>query len=70
MKEYTVTIPIAGAIHVTVRASDETAATAKAWERINTEGEKAGDIEWEYFSNITEGNVLYAPYNEVEVNEY
>jgi hypothetical protein len=70
LKNYTVTIPIAGAIHVEVEASSASEAKEKAWDRINEKGEDAGDVEWEFFDSITEGNISHAPYNEVEVNRY
>lgn len=70
MAEYTVTIPLAGAIHITVVADSQKEACERAWDRLNDVGDRAGDLEYEYMEKITQGNVLYAPFNEVEVNEY
>ena len=39
------------------------------WDRINEEGERAGDVEWEFFDSITEGNVCHAPLNEIEASK-
>jgi hypothetical protein len=70
-KTYTVTIPLAGAIHIQVEAVDEETAKAAAWDVINTEGFKVEDheLEYEYMDEITKGNMLNAQYNETEVNE-
>lgn len=68
-KTYCVIIPIAGSITIDVEADDEDGARDAAWEKISEEGEKAGDVTWEYFDKLTSGNVLYAPINEVEVDE-
>jgi hypothetical protein len=70
-KKYTVTIPLAGAIHIQVQAADDEAAKAAAWNVINTEGFKAEDhdLEYEYMDELTRGNMLNAQYNETEVNE-
>lgn len=68
-KTYIVSIPIAGAIHVQVNASSASDAKEKAWDKINDEGESAGDVEWEFMDAITEGNVCHAPLNEIEVSE-
>lgn len=68
MATYNVAVPIAGAIHIQVEAKSEAEAKEKAWERINEEGEDAGDVEWEFFDVITEGNVSHAPLNEIEAS--
>lgn len=67
--EYLVSIPIAGAIHLTVEASSEEEAKDAAWEKLNEEGESAGDVEWEYMDHLTEGNVCHAPLNDIEVSK-
>jgi len=67
---YVVSVPIAGAIHIQVKAKSESEARHLAWERINDDGPDAGDVEWEFFDALTEGNVLHAPLNEVEVSQY
>lgn len=68
-KEYLVSIPIAGAIHINVTAKSEADAKEKAWEALNDKGEDAGEVEWEFMDAITEGNVCHAPLNEIEVSE-
>lgn len=70
MATYTVSIPIAGAIHVQVEAKSESEAKERAWEKINEEAGDAGDVEWEFFDVITEGNVSHAPLNEVGVSKH
>ena len=71
MATYTVTIPIAGAIHIEVEAENAKAAKDAAWERLNEgKAEDVGDIEWEFFENIAEGNTLHAPFNSVEVQKH
>lgn len=67
--EYLVSIPVAGAIHVTVTAASEAEAKEAAWDKINEEGESAGDVEWEFMDHITEGNVCHAPLNDIEVSK-
>jgi len=69
MKTYEVEIPIAGSICIEVEAEDREAAIKAAWESIDINGEGAGEITWEYYEQITRGNVLYAPLNEIEVVE-
>lgn len=66
---YIVSIPLVGAIHIEVEAESEKAAYDAAWDRYNSEGESAGDIEWELVDQVTTGNVCHAPLNEVEINE-
>lgn len=70
MPTYTVSIPLAGAIHIEVEAENAKAAKDAAWEKLNEEGEKAGDVEWEFFDTLTEGNVSHAPFNEIEATKH
>lgn len=69
--KYTVTIPIAGAMHIDVEADSEEDAELKAWDRIHESecAEKEGEIEWEFFSNTCEGNVCRVSYSKVEVSK-
>ena len=72
MSKYVVQIPIAGSISIEVEAADKKAALAAAWDLINTnEGpaEDVGEIEWEYFDVISEGNCCHAPCNEICVSK-
>ena len=70
MSRFSVSIPIAGAMHIAVTADSGADAIAAAWARFEEEGPKAAhEIEWEAFEKIAEGNVLHAPHNEVEVSD-
>lgn len=63
LREYYVSIPIAGAANFVVEATDEESAKQKAWELIE-KGEEP-EIEWEYHERIASGNVLHVSQNEV-----
>lgn len=69
--KYTVAIPIAGSVSIEVEAVDEEAAIAEAWEAygsVEGDREEAGQrIEWEAYETLSEGNVLHASQNEIEV---
>ena len=68
LEKYVVSIPLAGAMHITVEAASAADAKERAWARFNDEGEAASDdIEWELMDCITEGNTSHAPLNEIEV---
>lgn len=67
MNRYGVKIPIAGFVYYEVEANSVKEAKEKAWELVN-EGVE-GDINWEFFDIITEGNVSHAPCNEIEVDK-
>lgn len=82
MKEYSVTIPIAGSITVIVKAQDKDEAKNIAlsdWPfksdttRFECEPKDVVVDAWlnelETYEKIAEGNVLYVPFNEVEVDE-
>lgn len=65
MKEYIVSIPIAGYKHVGVVANSPEEAERLAWDN-----PEEGELEYEYFEQLCKGNVLYASrYNEVNVYE-
>jgi hypothetical protein len=68
LKKYCVSIPLAGAIHISVEAESKEAAIVAAWKAIDEKGEEAGEVEWEFISKISEGNVLRVPLNEIEVS--
>ena len=63
VKDYIVSIPIAGKITFLVEAESEEEAVKKAWDA----DPDLGDAEWEMMEHICEGNVLYASYNDVKV---
>ena len=65
LKSFVVSIPIAGSVTFDVEAVDEASAKAKAWAKIE-DGEK-GEVTWEFFETLVDGNCLNAPQNEVEV---
>lgn len=65
MTEYIITIPIAGYVTMSVEAANKEDAIDEAFQNASL-----NDIdEWDVYSQIVEGNVLYAPQNEVEVEE-
>lgn len=68
-QKYGVQIPIAGSIYIEVEAENEKEAEEVAWEAINEKGEEAGDLEWEFFNAITEGNVCRAPCDRITVDK-
>ncbi len=69
MKKFLVQIPTTGCMAVEVDAEDEATAKEAAWEKINNEGEDAGEHQWEFRERITTGNVVHAMLNQVEVEE-
>jgi hypothetical protein len=70
MREFSVSIPIAGRVIYSVNAESEEAAIEAAWDKFNEGGvDSADDIEWEAFDHITEGNICHAPYNDVEADD-
>ncbi len=72
-KEYEVLIPVAGAVSVMVEAESEEEAVQKALEVdcvfnvISKDGAELHEID--FYEQITQGNILYAPYNEIEADE-
>jgi hypothetical protein len=67
MSSYYVRVPFAGYVGIEVEAETEDEAKGKAFE---LEARLDGDFdecEWELYSEITRGNVLYAPLNEIQV---
>ncbi len=65
MREYLVSIPIAGSITYTVEADSEEEAIDQAWNTDTCDGV----LEWEALNHVVDGNVCYAPCNEVTVEE-
>lgn len=57
MKEYTVTIPIAGHAIVTVEADSEEQAKEKAFKEVTSDHIEA----WETLESFNSGNVCYCP---------
>lgn len=73
-KVYRVTVPVAGAIEVWVRADSEEEAEDKVFNgdltiHVKAESEQFEDVylEWDMFKRLTSGNVLYAPINNVSI---
>ena len=72
MPTYSVTVPFSGMFIVTVEAEDEKAAQEAA---LNAEvelvvsGEDVHDWEWQSHTRISQGNVLYARYNEMIIEK-
>jgi hypothetical protein len=70
-KQWSVVIPIAGSISISVETDepiDDKEAIRLAWAAIDTSGKDAGRLEWEFMERIAQGNVLHAPINEIEAN--
>lgn len=65
MKRYNVSIPIAGTITFNVEAEDEKEAIEKAWDEPIDDGE----LEYELYEHLTEGNVRHFWNNDIEVEE-
>lgn len=63
MANYLVTIPIAGSITHSVEANSEEEAIKLALDMDPREG----DLTWEPFEKLVEGNICHAPLNEIEV---
>lgn len=68
MKSFNVLIPIAGCMRISVEAESEEKALEAAYEEYHKNPD-AADLEWEFCETVTEGNVLHAPYNSVEIEE-
>lgn len=69
---YIVTIPIAGAAHIEVRAprgKSKDELFELAVEKYNSASKRAQRdmLEWEWCDPISEGNVLHAPVNEMSI---
>jgi hypothetical protein len=68
MKEMYVSIPIAGSVLFVVDAEDEASAIEAAWAEFEENGVDDSTLEYEVLERICEGNVCYAPLNNVEVD--
>jgi hypothetical protein len=65
MKNYSVTIPIAGHVYIEVEAENEEDAKNKAFENCPD-----GDIEWDALESFNTGNVCHCPAPwEIEITE-
>lgn len=69
MKTFIVQIPIAGCLIVEVEAENAEAAENEAWNQFNERGPDVGEVEWEAYEKIADGNVVNTYHNEVEVIE-
>ena len=74
MAEFTVIMPFAGAITVTVEAENQHDAIGKFYEKVENvrfsteEVEKIdADINWDFYETMGQGNVNYYQFNEVEI---
>jgi len=69
MKQYTVIIPIAGHVTVSVEAENEDDAKEKAFE-MDLADSGVADLEWETLTKFNQGNVCFCPRPwEIEVIE-
>ena len=77
MKKYTVIMPFAGAITLTIEAKSEAEAKENFYKKVDnkiTFDRKALEeieavAEWDFYTKITEGNVCNAEYSEMEIFE-
>ena len=69
MKKFAVEIPIAGSLYLEVEAENAEEALEVAWEEINNDGESAGELMWEFYEKIVEGNVCHVGCSEIAVDE-
>ena len=72
LKRYSVVMPVAGAVEVIVDASNEEEARIAAYEAVDFRmetGHTTECLEIDVYSEISRGNVLYAPQNEIEIEE-
>ncbi len=74
MSEYCVVVPVAGAMNINVEADSEEEAIEKAMNASWSAKVKSDDkdismdfLELDLYEKLSEGNVSYAPYNEIEV---
>lgn len=66
-----VTIPIAGAVHVEVEdglSKEESLAAAYAIIEAAESVENVADIEWDYYEQMSTGNVRHYRFDKVEFN--
>lgn len=74
-RNYTVTMPFAGAFFVCVEATDEAEAKELAYSKIEgvtfdftrTDGDV--DSEWDTYERVNSGNVCHLSYTEVEIDD-
>jgi len=76
MKNFTVTMPFAGAMIATVEAKNEKEAIDKFYEKVTNCGFKSdeldkvdAEVEWEFYQSMGRGNVRSYQYDEVEVQQ-
>ncbi len=65
LKNYIVTVPIAGAIFIPIKAESEEEAIGRSW----FVDDEDCEIELERYSEIVSGNVRHNRYNTIEVEE-
>jgi len=66
MKEYDVTLPIAGYVSLHVTAENEETALENA---LNSNITTKNIVEWDAYKRIVDGNVFHGPQNEYEIDE-
>lgn len=72
MKNFIVTIPIAGSFTIEVSAENAKAAKEAAWSKIGEHSgaaEEIGEVCWEYLTEICTGNVCHAPCHSISADE-
>ena len=79
-REFQITMPLAGALFLTVQAENEDEAKEKFYEKVNStdvriefnhdELNKIGaDVEWDFYEKITSGNVCHCQYHDMEIED-
>lgn len=77
MKEFTVTMPFAGAITVTVEAENEKQARQKFYEKVeqvtfwnSSEIDRiSADVEWDFYEKMGSGNVRHYQFDKMEIQD-
>lgn len=72
MKKYSVSLPFSGYVYVDVEAESEKDAINNALESAQMRCFAEGNteiVEWDFFKNIVQGNVCYAPCSQAEATE-
>lgn len=75
MKEFTVTMPFAGAITVVVEAENEEQAEQNFYEKVDSVclfdpvacDKISADVDWDFYPKMQDGNVRHYQYAEIEI---
>jgi len=65
MNRYLISVPIAGIVCISVEAENEEDAYKEVWNNKFDED----TLQWEMLEKLVEGNILYAPQNEMCIED-